>query len=483
MDRKIEILDTTLRDGRQNIRATISQLDMLELVKMLDDLGVQIIELGFPSKCSKDMGAFKDVRNLELKNSKIAAFGMTRRKGISADKDPNLACLVEAHAEIVTLFAKADPLHVTTELGAKPDENFEMIYDSIKYLKSKPHVKRVIFDAEHFFKGFRRDSEYAMECLKVAESAGASTLVLCDTDGGTMITPLRETVAQVVKKFSSSGVPIGIHAHNDCGLAVANTLAAVEVGATHVQGTVNGVGERTGNADLMQVIPDLDLKMGYTSVKCVNLTKLKSISDIANSLLHMPALYGSEMSGRHNFIAKAKQFGIDLSMEEAGRVMANVRRKAKMGYQFEKADANLYIMMLESKNDWVDPFNVTSCGIASGWEGKDRPVSYGLVVMDIEAKSEGIVEFGEGPVNSFDKALRRCLRKTYPEINAMELTDFYVDVVDISKGTQSRVRANAKISVNGNPWSAQGLSYNILKASGEALVTGYKACIEYLSRN
>jgi 2-isopropylmalate synthase len=522
MDRKIEILDTTLRDGRQNIRATISEPDMMELVKMLDDLGVQIIELGFPSRFSKDMKAFKDVRNLCLKNSKISAFGMTRRKGISVDKDPNLACLVETQAEVVTLFGKADPLHVTAELAAKPEENLDMIYDSINYLKRKPNIKQVIFDAEHFFKGFRRDSDYAMECLRVAESAGADALVLCDTDGGTMMTPLREAVAYVLKKFKRSGVPVGIHAHNDCGLAVANTIAAVEVGVTHVQGTINGVGERTGNADLMEVIPNLEMKMGYATVKSRDLTKLKSISDTANALLHLPTrkdrpyvgddatatkagthskhpemylhfspedtgnvmrLYGSEMSGRHNFIAKAKQFGIDLSMEEAGLVMGNVKRKSRMGYQFEKADANLYIMMLESKNDWLDPFNVTSCEIASAWEGKERPVSYGLVAMDLGAKAEAFVEFGKGPVNSFDKALRRCLRKTHPEISDMELTDFYVDVVDISKGTKSRVRANARISVNGSPWSSQGLSYNILKASGEALVTGYKACLDNLRRS
>jgi len=522
MDRKVEILDTTLRDGRQNIRATISESDMMEYVKMLDDLGVQVIELGFPSRSSKDMQAFKDVRNLSLKNSKIAAFGMTRRKGMSVDKDPNLACLVETKAEVVTLFGKADLLHVTAELGAKPDENLDMIYDSIKYLKGKPHIKKVIFDAEHFFKGFRRDSDYATECLRIAESAGAYALVLCDTDGGTMVTPLRETVTYVVKKFKESGVPIGIHAHNDCGLAVANTLAAVEVGATHVQGTVNGVGERAGNADLMQVIPNLELKMGYGTVDYMDLTKLKRISDTTSSLLHMPArkdrpyvgddaaatkagthskhpemylhfrpedvgnvmnLYGSEISGKHNFVTKAKQFGIDLSMEEAETVMGNVKRKSRMGYQFEKADANLYIMMLESKNDWVDPFNVTSCEIASAWMGKERPVSYGIVAMNLGADGLAFVEFGRGPVNSFDKSLRRALRKTYPEISSMRLTDFYVDVVDISKGTKSRVRANAKISVNGNPWYSQGLSYNILKASGEALVTGYKACIEYMRRS
>ncbi len=521
MDRKVEILDTTLRDGRQNIRATISEPDMMELVKMLDDLGVQIIELGFPSRSSKDMKAFKDVRNLGLKNSKISAFGMTRRKGISADEDPNLECLVETQTEIVTLFGKADPLHVTAELGTKPQENLDMIYDSINYLKRKPHIKQVIFDAEHFFKGFRRHSDYAMECLRIAESAGAYPLVLCDTDGGTMTTPLRETVAYVVKNFKSSGVPIGIHTHNDCGLAVANTLAAVEAGATHVQGTVNGIGERTGNADLMQVIPNLEMKMGYKTVKSTDLTKLKGISDAANALLHLSPLkdrpyvgddaaatkagthskhpemylhfrpgdvgnvtklYGSEMSGRHNFIAKAKQFGIELSKEEAGLVMGNVKRKSRIGYQLEKADANLYIMMLESKNDWIDSFDVTSCEIASAWEGKERPVSYGLVAMDIGARTEAYVEFGKGPVNSFDKALRRCLRKTHPEIGNMELTDFYVDVVDISKGSKSRVRANARISVNGSPWTSQGLSYNILKASGEALVTGYKACIEYIRR-
>ena len=522
MARQVEILDTTLRDGRQNIRATISEPDMMELVKMLDDLGVQIIELGFPSRSSKDMRAFKDVQSLGLKNSKIAAFGMTRRKGTLVDKDPNLECLVETHAEVVTLFGKADPLHVTVELGANRQENLDMIYDSISYLKKKPHVKQVIFDAEHFFKGFRRDGDYAMECLRTAESAGASPLVLCDTDGGSMMTPLRETVARVVKEFEGSGVPVGIHAHNDCGLAVANTLVAVESGARHVQGSINGIGERTGNADLMEVIPTLEMKMGYTTVKTRDLTKLKRISDIASELLHLPIrkdrpyvgddstatkagthskhpemylhfkaedvgnvmkLYGSEMSGRHNFITKAKQFGINLSMEEAGIVMGNVKRKSRVGYQFEKADANLYIMMLESKNDWVDPFHVTSCEIASGWEGKERPVSYGLVGMEIGGKTEAYVEFGRGPVNSFDKALRRCIRKSRPEISGMELTDFYVDVVDISKGSKSRVRANVKISVNGNPWSSQGLSYNILKASGEALVTGYKACLEYLRRS
>ncbi len=521
MDREVEILDTTLRDGRQNIRATISEPDMMELVKMLDDFGVQIIELGFPSRSSKDITAFKHVRNLALKNSKVAAFGMTRRKGISPDKDPNLEILAETQAEVVTIFGKADPLHATAELGATPEENLDMIYDSIKYLKKQPHIKQVIFDAEHFFKGFRRDSDYAIECLRMAESAGAYALVLCDTDGGTMMTPLRETVAYVVKKFKKSGVPVGIHTHNDCGLAVANTLAAVEEGVTHVQGTINGVGERTGNADLIEIIPNLEMKMGYTTVKSRDLTKLKIISDTANELLHLPArkdrpyvgddatatkagthskhpemylhfrpeevgnvmrLYGSEISGRHNFRAKAKQFGIDLSMDEAGLVMGNVKRKSRMGYQFEKADANLYIMMLESKNDWVDPFNVTSCEIASAWEGKERPVSYGLVAMELGAEREAFVEFGRGPVNSFDKALRRCLRKTHPEINDMELTDFYVDVVDISKGTKSRVRANAKITVNGSPWSSQGLSYNILKASGEALVTGYKACLEVLRR-
>jgi 2-isopropylmalate synthase len=522
MEREVEILDTTLRDGRQNIRAAISGPDMMEIVKLLDDLGVHIIELGFPSRFSKDMQAFKDVRNLKLKNSKISAFGMTRRKGINAEKDTNLQCLIETQAEVITLFGKADPLHVTAELDAKPEENLEMIYDSIKYLKRATHIKQVIFDAEHFFKGFRRNSEYAMECLRTAESAGAYPLVLCDTDGGTMITPLKETVAHVVREFKKSGVSIGIHTHNDCGLAVANTLVAVEAGATHVQGTINGVGERTGNADLMEIIPNLEIKMGYKTVKSRNLTKLKNMSDIASTLLHLPPrkdrpyvgddatatkagthskypemylhfkpedtgnvmkIYGSELSGKHNFMARAKQFGIDLNIDEAGLVMKNVKRKSRMGYQFEKADANLYIMMLESKGDWADPFNVTSCEMASAWQGKERPVSYGLVAMDLGLKTEAFVEYGIGPVNSFDKALRRCLRKTYPKISDLELTDFYVDVVDISKGTKSRVRANVRISVNGIPWSSQGLSYNILKASGEALVTGYKACLEYIRRS
>ena len=522
MDKKVEILDTTLRDGRQNIRAVISEADMMELVKLLDDLGVQIIELGFPSRSSKDMKAFKDVRNLRLKNSTISAFGMTRRKGIDVEMDPNLACLVETHAKVVTIFGKSDPLHATVELGAKAEENLDMIYDSIKYLKRKPHIKRVFFDAEHFFKGFRRDRKYAMESLRRAESAGADCLVLCDTDGGSMTTPLRETVECVVKEFSKSGVPIGIHTHNDCGLAVANSLAAVEAGATHVQGTINGVGERTGNADLIEIIANLEMKMGYKTVMSRDLTKLKQVSDTTNTLLHLPTrkdrpyvgddaaatkagthskhpemylhfkpedvgnvmkLYGSEMSGRHNFISKAKHFGIDLSMDEAGKVMSNVKRKSRVGYQFEKADANLYIMMLESKNDWIDPFTVTSCEVASAWEGTERPVSYGLVAMDLGGKTEAFVEFGKGPVNSFDKALRRCLRTSHPEISGLELTDFYVDVVDISKGSKSRVRVNVKISVNGNPWSSQGLSYNILKASGEALVTGYKAAIEYLRRS
>jgi 2-isopropylmalate synthase len=522
MDRQVEILDTTLRDGRQSIRAIISEPDMMELVKMLDDLGVHIIELGFPSRHSKDMQAFKTVRNMTLKNSRISAFGMTRRKGITADKDPNLECLVETQAQVITLFGKTDPLHATAELGATREENLEMIYDSITYLRKKPHIKQVIFDAEHFFKGYRRDSDYAIECLKTAESAGAYPLVLCDTDGGTMMTPLRETVTHIIKQFKNSDVPIGIHTHDDCGIAVANTLVAVEAGVSHVQGTINGVGERTGNADLMEIIPNLEIKMGYTTVKSRDLTKLKDLSDNTNTLLHLPArkdrpyvgddaaatkagthskhpemylhfkpedtgnvmkLYGSEMSGRHNFIAKAKHFGIDLSPKEAGLVMWQVKRKSRMGYQFEKADANLYIMMLESKNDWIDPFNVTSCEIASAWEGRERPVSYGLVAMDIAEKSEAFIEFGRGPVHSFDKALRRCLKTTYPQIGDMELTDFYVDVVDISKGTKSRVRANARISVNGNLWSSQGLSYNILKASGEALVTGYKACLQYLRRS
>ena len=232
MERKVEILDTTLRDGRQSIRATISEADMMELARLLDDLGVQIIELGFPSRSSKDIEAFKDVRNLNLKNSKISAFGMTRRKGIPVEKDPNLAVVVETKAEIVTLFGKADPLHVTAELGAKPEENLKMIYDSIEYLMKQPHIKQVIFDAEHFFKGYRRDRDYAMKCLKAAESAGAYPLVLCDTDGGSMLTPFRETVAHAVEEFTKSDVPIGVHAHNDCGLAVANTIAAVEEGTS-----------------------------------------------------------------------------------------------------------------------------------------------------------------------------------------------------------------------------------------------------------
>jgi 2-isopropylmalate synthase len=500
----------------------ISEPDMLELVKILDDFGVQIIELGFPSRSSKDMKAFKDVRKIQLKNSKIAAFGMTRRKDMMVEDDPNIACLLETQAEIITLFGKTDSLHATEELGATPKENLEMIYESIRYLRNKSHVKQVIFDAEHFFKGYRRDSEYALECLRTAHSAGAYPLVLCDTDGGAMSTPLRETIAHVMREFKDLGTPLGIHTHNDCGLAVANTLVAVEEGVTHIQGSINGVGERTGNADLTSIIPNLELKMGYATVKSRDLTKLKSISETANLLLHLPVrkdrpyvgddatatkagthskhpemylhfipeetgnvmeLYGSEMSGRHNFIAKAKDFRIDLSMEEAGVVMRNVKRKSRLGYQFEKADANLYTIMLESKNDWVDPFRVTSCEIASAWQGKERPVSYGLVAMDIGVNTEAFAEFGKGPVNSFDKALRRCLRKSYPEIIDMELRDFYVDVVDISKGTKSRVRANARIQVNGNLWSAQGLSYNILKASGEALVTGYKACIEYLRRS
>lgn len=507
---QVKVFDTTLRDGTQGEGISLSVEDKLKIAQRLDSLGVHYIEGGWPGSNSKDIEFFKRIKEIKLAHAKISAFGSTRRKGTAAADDINLLRIVESGVEAASIFGKSWDFHVHTAIQTTLEENLAMIYDSVAYLKS--NGLEVIYLAEHFFDGFKHNEAYAMDTIRQAEAAGADWVVLCDTNGGT----LPSEVAAIVRKVCSGiAAPVGIHAHNDCELGVANTLAAVSAGARQVQGTFNGLGERCGNANLCSVIPNLQLKMKYRCVSDEQLAGLTSaarfVSEVANihiqpnqpfvgssAFAHkggihvsailkasetyehiVPELVGnkqrvlvSELAGQSNLLAKAQELNLDLSKETAKtkEVIDRIKELEHQGYQFEGADASLELLLRDAFDEMDPIFSLESFKILVEKSGDNPFVSEAIVKVKVHGETIFTAAEGNGPVNALDSALRKALVKYYPDIVHMHLADYKVRVLDEKDATAAKVRVLIESTDFKNSWNTVGVSGNIIEASYNALV-------------
>ncbi|HUC93527.1 MAG TPA: citramalate synthase [Paenibacillus sp.] len=505
---EIFVFDTTLRDGTQGEGISLSADDKIKIARKLDTLGVHYIEGGNPGSNNKDIEFFKRAKELRL-NAKITAFGSTRRKNITAEQDGNLQRIAESGVPAATLVGKAWDFHVHTALQTTLDENLSMIYDSFAFLKR--HAMEAIYDAEHFFDGFKHNPEYALAALRKAHEAGADWLVLCDTNGGTLPNEIRDIVARVSSELDA---PIGIHTHNDCELAVANTLAAVQAGATQVQGTINGYGERCGNANLCSIIPNLQLKLGYRCIADEQMRQLTSaaryVSEIANA--HMPVgqpfvgsaafahkggihvsavmkdsktyehiapeLVGnkqrvlvSELAGQSNIISKAQEMGLDVNAnnEHTKSIIDKIKDLEHQGYQFEGADASLELLLREAFGETKEIFRLESFKMLVE-KSAGQMVSEAIVKINVDGQTVYTAAEGNGPVNALDNALRKALVQFYPDIMDVVLSDYKVRVIDEKDATAAKVRVMIESTDFNNTWSTVGVSDNIIEASWEALV-------------
>lgn len=517
MKRKVFIYDTTLRDGTQGEGVSISVASKLRLAEKMDAFGIDFIEGGWPGSNPRDMAFFEQARSLKLGHAKISAFGSTRRAGVAAAEDPQLRLLLDAQTPCVTIFGKTWLLHVTEVIKTTPRENLAMIRDSVAFLKE--NGRTVVYDAEHFFDGYKDNPAYAMETLQAALDGGADTLCLCDTNGGTMPGEFGRIVGEVVG-FAGK-VPVSVHCHNDSGLGVALSLAAVEAGAAGVQGTLNGLGERTGNANLCAVIPNLVLKLGY-SLSCEkNLSKLRDLSlfademtnarsdsrqpyvgassfahkggvhaDAANkvksSYEHIePELVGnrtrvlvSDMSGRALVMMKARELGMDIDPKDPKikEFLDELKRLEFRGYGYEAADASFKLLLSRFVNGKRPPFDVRDYRvIVERDEMKSIIRSEATVKLEVGGEIEHTVAEAHGPVGALDMALRKALVRHYPQIRDFELIDFKVRVIDSGLGVNAVVRVQAEFRDGDRIWGTVGASDNVIEASWEAL----KDAIEY----
>jgi 2-isopropylmalate synthase len=522
MGARIQLYDTTLRDGAQSEDVSFTLDDKLRVAEMLDGCGIAYIEGGWPGSNPRDEEFFSAVKKLKLKRARIAAFGSTRRANVAVADDLNLRQLLKADTPVVTIVGKTWDLHVRDDLKISKEQNLEVIADSIAYLKER--VDEVIFDAEHFFDGFEADPEFSLACLKAAAEAGADVLVLCDTRGGTM----PSQIAEGVKAAASAGAKaLGIHCHNDCELAVANSLAAVEAGVAQVQGTINGFGERCGNANLCSVIPNLQIKFGYDCVTAQELKQLPRVSRTVYELaniepfkrqayvgesafahkggLHVaavqknsetyehidPELVGnrqrvlvSDLSGRSNVLYKAKQFGydIDYSNPAVKAVLAKVKELEAIGFQYEGAEASFQLLIEEALHGKVSHFKLKSFRVSDEKIHSDEPMLAEATVM-LELPDGAVahtVAQGNGPLNALDLALRKALMPYFPALASVELHDFKVRVLGSHDGTDAVVRVLIESGDDETRWGTVGVSSNVIEASWQALVDSieYKLFID-----
>ncbi len=508
----IALYDTTLRDGCQSEDVSLTLDDKLRIAQELDAFGVHYIEGGWPGSNPRDEEFFEAVKKLELKQARIAAFGSTRRANSTAADDLNIRLLIQAATPVVTVVGKTWDLHVRDDLRISKAANIEVIGDSVAYLKQ--HVEEVIFDAEHFFDGFKANPSYALECLTAAAQAGADILVLCDTRGGSLPHDIR---AGLRATFQAVEVKLGIHCHNDCELAVANSLAGVESGAVQVQGTINGFGERCGNANLCSVIPNLQLKMGYRCVGPQQLKHLPQLSRLVYELanvepnkrqayvgasafahkggLHVaavqknsetyehidPELIGntqrvlvSDLSGRSNVLYKAKEFGLDI--ESADPAVKNILNEVKQlehsGFQYEGAEGSFELLMRKALNGAVRHFHLIGFRVIDEKRKEEEPpLSEATIMLEgPDGQIEHTAAQGNGPVNALDRALRKALTKFYPQLESVELHDYKVRVLGVGEGTSATVRVLIESGDETDRWGTVGVSHNVIEASWQALV-------------
>ncbi len=510
MKKTITLYDTTLRDGTQGEQVNLSAEDKLKIAKKLDAFGIHYIEGGWPGSNPKDARFFEMARTLSFQNAKLTAFGSTRRANIAPEKDENLKALLLTEVEAVTVFGKSWDIHASHILRVALEENLKMIEDTVSYMKRMD--REVVYDAEHFFDGYKKNAEYTLRTLRAAQEGGADVLVLCDTNGGTMPDDIREIVTEVRSKVH---LPLGIHVHNDCGLAVANSLVAVQSGVTMVQGTINGYGERCGNADLTSVIGNLQLKMGYSCVeedRIKQLTDLsRFVSEVANvppvnqrpfvgksafahkggvhvsAVMKLPDAYEhippnrvgnrrrvlvSDLSGKSNIEFKAGEMGISLGGNgyNSEKIVQEVKKLEDQGYEFDAAEGSLELLIKKVTGQFLEPFRLESFRVTTEKDLSKESLSQATIKICVGNDYEITAAEGDGPVSALDNALRKALMKFYPRIEEMGLVDFKVRVIDGSEGTAARVRVQIESRDSREIWSTIGVSENIIEASWQALV-------------
>ncbi|MEI6233499.1 MAG: citramalate synthase [Planctomycetota bacterium] len=520
---RVEIFDTTLRDGTQSEHIAYSLQDKIEIAHALDGLGVDYIEGGWPGSNPKDMGFFDAAKTEKWNHARIAAFGSTRHAKNTPEADPNLQALVASQAPVLIIFGKSWDFHVTDALRVSLQDNLDMIASSVKYLAA--NCEEMLYDAEHFFDGYKHNPTYAIKTLRAASDAGAKCLILCDTNGGTLPPEISRIVAEVVKEFP--GKRIGIHPHNDSGVAVANALAAIEAGASHVQGTINGFGERCGNVDLLPVIANLQLKMNRPCLRgadsLVQLTAISRhvyevgnvqprdnqpyvgrsafahkggihVSAVARSAAtyeHVePECVGnvrrvliSELSGRSNLVATmGTKFNLKDNPDALKKVLSRVMELENKGYVFEAAEASFELLVRKTLYEHTPFFDLHGFRVLTDVNDKGETVTEATVKIDVNGKTEHTAADGNGPVNALDSALRKALDGFYPELKEVSLVDYKVRVIDSKLATGAKVLVTIVSSDHKSRWTTVGVSENVIDASWHALVDGVEYKL-YQSRN
>ena len=509
MSRQIHLYDTTLRDGMQGEGMSLSADEKLRVAHALDGLGVHFIEAGFPSSNPKEEALFEALSGERFETAQVCAFGMTRRRDLAAADDPALRLLADSFAPVCTLVGKTWRLHLEKVINTAPEENLELIADSVAHLAAAG--KRVIYDAEHFFDGYRDDPDYALRCLVAALEAGAENVSLCDTNGSSLPMQVAEATARVIAEVG--GERVGIHTHNDAECGVANSLAAVEQGASLVQGTMNGIGERCGNANLVSILPALQLKMGHRCVSDEQLAALTPTAHLVDELCNLtphpnqpyvgrnafahkggmhvagvrsdartfehidPDVVGnrrellvSELSGKGTVLARAEQAGLELSPERAMRAVERLKELEHRGYHFEAADASFDLFLRKEAGDYEPLFRLESFRVIT--EKREDGRVQTEATIKLWAKGERLVRTaeGNGPVNALDRALRDAIADLYPRLRDIELVNYKVRIIDEHKGTGAVTRVLIDASDHDETWGTIGVSENIIEASWEALV-------------
>ena len=521
----IFLYDTTLRDGTQGENVTFSAEEKLNIAMRLDDIGVHYVEGGWPGSNPRDVAFFELAKRVDFKQARLAAFGSTRKPGARPNEDKNLTALLEAQTPTVTIFGKSWDLHVEEVMNNTLQENLAMINDSVAYLKQQD--REVVYDAEHFFDGYKNNKDYALQTITAAINSGADFIVLCDTNGGTLPLEIDSIINEVQMEImpnrtdaTQKGAPkLGIHTHNDCGLAVANSITAVNSGAVMVHGTINGYGERCGNADLTAIIPILCIKMGRESISTENLKKLKIlsryVSETANlvplnsrpfvgksafahkggihvsAIMKMPRAYEhmdpqrvgnqrrvlvSDLSGKSNVEYKAKELGVEIGKNgfDSRQIASEIKQLEQEGYQFDTADGSFKILLEKFTDQFKPLFELESFRVTIE-KDKEQPCSaHATIKISVGDKKEITAGEGYGPVSALDNALRKALDKFYPDLDTMRLVDFKVRVIDGSRGTAAKVRVLIESRDQNQIWSTIGVSEDIIEASWQALADSFQ---------
>ena len=507
---KVKLYDTTLRDGAQGEGISYSVMDKLRIAEELDKLGIHFIEGGWPGSNPKDMEFYLKMAKQSLKFSQLVAFGSTRRPHTKASQDNNLKAIIKSQAKIVTVFGKTWDLHIREVLKTTPDENLNMIKDTVSFLVSKGLA--VFYDAEHFFDAYYANEDYSVECLLTAQQAGAKAVVLCDTNGGTLTSGITRVIKEIRPKVN---IGLGIHCHNDADLAVANSIAAVEAGCDIVQGTINGYGERCGNADLIPIIANLKIKSG---VDCIGDDKLKELTRVShfvseisnmkqrndqpyvgssafahkggvhiNAVMKNPKTYEhiepilvgnrrrilvSELAGKTGILVRAKDLELDLNKEDpqTKKILKIIQNLEHQGYHFEAAEASFELLMKKALKKYKKFFELQGFRVVVEKRSDKKITSEAIIKLKVKGATEHTAAEGDGPVNALDNAVRKALKDFYPTLSKMHLSDFKVRVLDEKAGTAARVRVLIQSQDEADTWNTTGVSENIIEASWQALV-------------